>query len=41
MSAQALQLFTMTSASGMGGDDDSSVARFYAATAGVKLPEKK
>jgi L-threonate 2-dehydrogenase len=41
MSAQALQLFTMTSASGMGGDDDSSVARFYAATAGVTLPAKK
>jgi 3-hydroxyisobutyrate dehydrogenase len=40
MAAQALQLFTMTSASGMGGDDDASVARFYAATAGVRLPEK-
>jgi putative dehydrogenase len=41
MAAQALQLFTMTSASGMGRDDDASVARFYAATAGVALPEKK
>jgi putative dehydrogenase len=41
MAAQALQLFTMTSAAGMGGDDDASVARFYAATAGVALPEKK
>ena len=41
MAAQALQLFTMTSASGMGRDDDASVARFYAATAGVTLPEKK
>ena len=40
MAAMALQLFTMTSASGMGGDDDASVARFYAATAGVTLPEK-
>jgi hypothetical protein len=25
----------------MGGDDDASVARFYAQTAGVKLPERK
>jgi putative dehydrogenase len=41
MAATALQLFTMTSASGMGGDDDASVARFYARTAGVTLPEKK
>jgi 3-hydroxyisobutyrate dehydrogenase len=40
MAAQALQLFTMTSAAGMGGDDDASVARFYAATAGVTLPGK-
>jgi 3-hydroxyisobutyrate dehydrogenase len=30
----------MTSASGMGGDDDASVARFYAQTAGVELPKK-
>lgn len=41
MAATALQLFTMTSAAGMGGDDDASVARFYARTAGVTLPEKK
>lgn len=41
MAATALQLFTMTSASGMGGEDDASVARFYAQTARVKLPEKK
>jgi 3-hydroxyisobutyrate dehydrogenase len=40
MAATALQLFTMTSASGMGGDDDASVARFYARTAGVELPKK-
>jgi L-threonate 2-dehydrogenase len=41
MAATALQLFTMTSAAGMGKDDDSSVARFYAQTTGVTLPEKK
>jgi L-threonate 2-dehydrogenase len=41
MAATALQLFTMTSAAGMGKDDDSSVARFYAQTTGVILPEKK
>lgn len=39
MAATALQLFTMTSASGMGGDDDASVARFYARIAGIELPE--
>ncbi|HEX2725955.1 MAG TPA: NAD-binding protein, partial [Beijerinckiaceae bacterium] len=38
MAATALQLFTMTSAAGMGHDDDSSVARFYAQTTGVTLP---
>lgn len=41
VAATALQLFTMTSAAGMGRDDDSSVARFYAETAGVTLPAKK
>ena len=41
MAATALQLFTMTSAAGMGGDDDASVARFYAQTTGVTLPERK
>lgn len=35
ISAAALQMFLMTSASGMGGDDDSSVARFYAGLFGV------
>lgn len=35
ISAQALQMFLMTSASGMGADDDSSVARFYARLFGV------
>lgn len=41
VASNALQLFTMTSASGMGRDDDSSVARFYAEIAGVELPKKK
>jgi len=41
IAATALQLFTMTSAAGMGRDDDSSVARFYAQTAGVTLPAAK
>lgn len=41
VASNALQLFTMTSAMGMGRDDDSSVARFYAATAGVELPKGK
>jgi len=40
MAATALQLFTMTSAAGMGSDDDASVARFYARTTGVSLPDK-
>lgn len=35
ISAAAMQMFLMTSASGMGGDDDSSVARFYAGLFGV------
>ena len=39
VASNALQLFTMTSAMGMGRDDDSSVARFYASTAGVELPK--
>jgi len=39
VASNALQLFTMTSAMGMGGDDDSSVARLYAAIAGVDLPK--
>jgi len=36
----ALQLFTATAASGMGKDDDSSVARFMASAGGVTLPKK-
>jgi 3-hydroxyisobutyrate dehydrogenase len=41
VSAAALQMFLMTSASGMGRDDDASVARMYAQVTGTKLPEKK
>ncbi len=36
----ALQMFLMTAASGMGRDDDSSVARLYAQIAGLSLPGK-
>jgi len=39
MAAAALQLFLATAASGMGHDDDASVARLYAAMGGAKLPE--
>jgi putative dehydrogenase len=38
VSAAALQMFLMTSASGMGRDDDASVARMYAQVTGTKLP---
>jgi putative dehydrogenase len=37
MAAAALQMFLMTSAAGMGRDDDSSVARLYAQIAGIDL----
>jgi 3-hydroxyisobutyrate dehydrogenase len=36
--AAALQMFLMTSAAGMGRDDDSSVARLYARITGTDLP---
>jgi 3-hydroxyisobutyrate dehydrogenase len=39
VAAAALQMFLMASASGMGGDDDISVARIYALVTGTKLPE--
>jgi 3-hydroxyisobutyrate dehydrogenase len=39
LAAAALQMFLMTAASGMGRDDDSSVARIYAKVGGAKLPE--
>ena len=38
VSAAALQMFLMTSASGMGRDDDASVARMYAKVTGTHLP---
>jgi putative dehydrogenase len=37
IAAAALQMFLMTSAAGMGRDDDSSVARLYAQIAGLDL----
>jgi 3-hydroxyisobutyrate dehydrogenase len=39
MAAAALQMFLMTAATGMGRDDDASVARLYASVGGAKLPE--
>lgn len=41
VSAAALQMFLMTSAAGMGRDDDASVARMYAQVTGTKLPGEK
>ncbi|TVQ38012.1 MAG: NAD(P)-dependent oxidoreductase [Geminicoccaceae bacterium] len=41
LSAQALQLFLMTAAMGMGPDDDTSVVRLYAQLAGLTLPEPR
>ncbi|MFG1374666.1 L-threonate dehydrogenase [Xanthobacter oligotrophicus] len=38
VSAAALQMFLAASASGMGRDDDASVARLYAQITGTKLP---
>ena len=38
LAAAALQMFLMTSATGMGRDDDASVARMYAKIGGAKLP---
>jgi L-threonate 2-dehydrogenase len=38
VAAAALQMFLMTSAAGMGGDDDASVARMYARITGTQLP---
>jgi 3-hydroxyisobutyrate dehydrogenase len=39
IAAAALQMFLMTSAAGMGRDDDSSVARLYAQIAGIDLAD--
>jgi 3-hydroxyisobutyrate dehydrogenase len=41
VSAAALQMFLMTSAAGMGRDDDASVARMYARVTNTKLPGDK
>lgn len=38
MAGSALQMFLMTAAAGMAGDDDASVARLYAKVAGLELP---
>ena len=38
VAAAALQMFLMTAASGMGRDDDASVARMYAQVTGTRLP---
>ena len=39
MASEALQLFLMTAAAGMGRDDDASVARLFARIAPISLPE--
>jgi putative dehydrogenase len=41
VAATALQMFLMTAATGMGKDDDASVARMIAKMTGVSLPEGK
>jgi L-threonate 2-dehydrogenase len=41
VAAAALQMFLATAGSGMGRDDDSSVARLYAQVSGAKLPVQK
>src|SRR5882724_4187937 len=41
VASAALQMFLMTAASGMGRDDDASVARMYAQVTGTKLPGDK
>src|ERR1700753_294651 len=41
VAAAALQMFLMTAASGMGRDDDASVARMYARMTGTRLPGEK
>ena len=38
LAGSALQMFLMTAAAGMAGDDDSSVTRLYAQLAGLTLP---
>ncbi|WP_315835795.1 L-threonate dehydrogenase [Bradyrhizobium prioriisuperbiae] len=41
VASAALQMFLMTAASGMGKDDDASVARLYAQVTGLELPVAK
>ena len=41
IASMALQMFVMTAAAGMGGDDDASVARMLADLAGLELPAMK
>ncbi|WP_336492997.1 NAD-binding protein, partial [Methylobacterium nigriterrae] len=41
VAAAALQMFLMASGSGMGRDDESSLARLYAQVAGASLPGRK
>ncbi len=41
LAAAALQMYLAASGSGMGGDDDSSLARLYAQLSGAVLPERK
>jgi 3-hydroxyisobutyrate dehydrogenase len=41
LAAAALQMYLAAAGAGMGGDDDSSVARVYAQLSGAKLPEKQ
>ena len=41
IAATALQMFLMTAAAGMNGDDDSSVARMIANVTGLALPQPK
>ncbi len=41
VASAALQMFLMTAASGMGKDDDASVARLYAQVTGIDLPVVK
>jgi putative dehydrogenase len=38
LAAAALQMFLMAAGAGMGGDDDSSLARLYARVSGTSLP---
>jgi L-threonate 2-dehydrogenase len=41
LAAQAHQLYLATAAAGHGGEDDSAVIKFYAALAGLTLPQAK